>query len=336
MLATYRPVDVIVHAHPLRTVAGELQRQGRCTQLMLDYLPITALEHYLQRRFAGLRPTAELAELLYRRTSGQPLFFVTIVDALLREQSLVCDETRWTLRGSLAEIAEVLPATVSQLVEREFETLPEEDQAILEAAGVAGESFDIALLAAACGSREEQVEERSERWVRQHRFLLPAGTDTSARFRFRHAVFQDAVYRRIPAGRRARLHRAIGNALVGAHRSDSTAIAAEAAVHFERGGDVAGAISYLEQAADRSIHRSAYGEALAHVRKALTLVERCPESAELTAQRARLQVCLAAALMATKGWADDEVEHAHLVAKELCALVGDTTREIGSLWGLIA
>jgi DNA-binding winged helix-turn-helix (wHTH) protein/tetratricopeptide (TPR) repeat protein len=335
LLATYRPVDVIVHAHPLRSVVGELQRQDRCTQLLLDYLSLTALEEYLQRRFPGLSTTAELAELLHRRTSGQPLFFVTIIEALLREQLLVCNDGQWRVRGSLAEIADVLPATASQLVEREFETLPEEDQTILEAAGVAGESFSVALLASACGLSEEQVEARSERWVRQHRFLLSAGTDAAARFRFRHAVFQDAVYRRIPSVRRARLHRAIGDALVRAHRSDTTAIAAEAAVHFERGGDVASAVSYLEQAADRAMNRSAYGEALAHARGALALSSDCPESADLTAQRARLQLCLATALRATKGWADEEVEQAHQQAKELCARVGDTTRVIGALWGLI-
>jgi predicted ATPase/DNA-binding winged helix-turn-helix (wHTH) protein len=333
VLATYRPVEVIVNSHPLRAIVGELQRQDRCTQVMLDYLPPAALQEYLERRFAGLSATAELAELLHRRTSGQPLFFVTIAETLLREQMLVCEQTQWKLRGPLSGIADVLPSSVSELVEQQVDTLPQEDQAILDAASVAGESFDAALLAAAGGFTEEQVETRGERWMRQHRFL---DRTSSARFRFRHAVFQDALYRRIPASRRARLHRSIGQALVAAHPGDTATIAAEAAVHFERGGDIAAAISCLEQAANRSIHRSAYAEALAHVRKALELAQHCPESAELSGQRARLQACLATALMATKGWADEEVERAHLQAKELCGRVGDTTREIGALWGLIA
>ncbi len=342
VLGTYRPIDVIVHAHPLRAIVGELQRQDRCTQIMLDYLSLPSLEQYLERRFAGLAATADLAELLHRRTSGQPLFFVTIAETLSREQILSCEQTQWKLRGSLAEIAEVLPNSVSQLVEKEVETLPAEDQAILEAASVAGESFSVELLAAVSGFPEAQVEALSERWIRQHRFLLPAHGHTpqdraaSMRFRFRHAVFQDAVYRRISPGRRARLHRSIGHALVAAHSSDTSAIAAEAAVHFERGGDVVAAVSHLEAAANRSLQRSAYAEALVHGRKALDLVQHCPESVDRDKQRARLQVCLATALMPLKGWADDEVEQAHVHAKELCRRVGDTTREIGALWGLIA
>jgi hypothetical protein len=39
--------------------------------------------------------------------------------------------------------------------------------------------------------------------------------------------------------------------------------------------------------------------------------------------------------MATKGWAESEVEQAHLLAKELSERAGDTTRAIGALWGLI-
>jgi DNA-binding winged helix-turn-helix (wHTH) protein len=334
VLATYRPIDVIVHSHPLRAIVGELQRQRRCTQLVLDYLPLAALEEYLQRRFPGLDATHELAELLHGRTSGQPLFLVTIAETLLREQLLSCEDGRWKLRGSLAGIAHILPSSVSQLVDKEIEALPEEDQVILEAASVAGESFGLASLAAASGSTEDQVESRSARWMRQHRFLMQDAA-TPSRFRFRHAVFQDAVYRRIPAGRCARLHRTIGQALVATHGPDTAAIAAEAAVHFERGGDVAAAISCLEQAVNRSIGRCAYADALAHARKALELARQCPDSAELTHQRARLQASLANALMATKGWADSEVEQAHLLAKELSERAGDTTRAIGALWGLI-
>lgn len=424
VLATYRPIEVIVHAHPLRAIAGELQRQGRCVQVTPDYLTRPVLEEYLRRRFPDLAETPDLAELLHRRTGGQPLFFVTLVEALLNQQRLRIEGSSWRLHGTLADIAAVLPSTVSQLVEREIDTLPENNQMILEVASVAGESFSIPLLAAASGIDEAQVEKCCEQWMRQRRFLLPASdadvvgrggehgrrsnfrsvddgpsgatveemlsgrTDEHAphdgtrqgkphsrtetgtshgrtdedtprgrtqggrphsrtwdgtthgahpwtHVRFRHAVFQDAVYSRIPAGRRARWHRAIGEALVAAHGTDTASIAAEAAMHFERGGELPAAVSYLEQASQRSIQLSAYGEALAHARKALDLLQRCPQSIESLRQHARVQSCVATALMTTKGWADTEVEEAHLQARALCERAGDTSREISALWGLL-
>ena len=38
ILGTYRPVEAIVQAHPLRTVLTELRQHGQCVELALDYL----------------------------------------------------------------------------------------------------------------------------------------------------------------------------------------------------------------------------------------------------------------------------------------------------------
>ncbi|MGH8176360.1 MAG: hypothetical protein ACREV5_08880, partial [Steroidobacter sp.] len=133
-----------------------------------------------------------------------------------------------------------------------------------------------------------------------------------------------------------RLHRAIGRTLATAYGAEAVSIAAELAVHFERGGDIGAALSCLEQAAARAIQRSAYAEALKHLTTALALAEQCEESPERTRQQLRLQLGLGTALMATRGWAAPEVEQAHLRARELCEQLGDSTRLIMTLWGLIA
>src|SRR5499426_433390 len=51
ILGTYRPVDVMVHAHPLRTVLTELQQHGQCVELDLDYLSDVEVTAYLRQRF---------------------------------------------------------------------------------------------------------------------------------------------------------------------------------------------------------------------------------------------------------------------------------------------
>src|SRR4029434_2459928 len=42
ILRTYRPVDVIVHAHPLRPLLAELRQHPQYAELVLDYLPAAA------------------------------------------------------------------------------------------------------------------------------------------------------------------------------------------------------------------------------------------------------------------------------------------------------
>src|SRR5215510_16570054 len=41
VIGTYRPVDAIVRAHPVRQAMQELQRHGRGVELALSYLPET-------------------------------------------------------------------------------------------------------------------------------------------------------------------------------------------------------------------------------------------------------------------------------------------------------
>jgi DNA-binding winged helix-turn-helix (wHTH) protein len=88
LLATYRPVDVIVRAHPLHALRLDLALHRRCEELPLQLLSAADVAQYLALRFgAGVCPAA-LAQALYRRTDGHPLFLVTVVDALMRQGSL--------------------------------------------------------------------------------------------------------------------------------------------------------------------------------------------------------------------------------------------------------
>ena len=46
VLGTYRPVEAIVAAHPLRSLALELKGRGQCEEMLLDYLPEEAVAAY--------------------------------------------------------------------------------------------------------------------------------------------------------------------------------------------------------------------------------------------------------------------------------------------------
>ena len=53
VLATYRPVELILAHHPLRAVSQRLATSRRCGEIALDDLGIDAVTEYLERRFAG-------------------------------------------------------------------------------------------------------------------------------------------------------------------------------------------------------------------------------------------------------------------------------------------
>jgi predicted ATPase len=75
VIGTYRPVDVIVREHPLKTVKQELHLHGHCQELSLAFLTREAVTEYLSGRFndGAQLPLLELARVIHRRTEGNPL-----------------------------------------------------------------------------------------------------------------------------------------------------------------------------------------------------------------------------------------------------------------------
>ena len=110
ILSTYRPVDAIVHAHPLRALLTELRQHGQCVELALDYLSDAAVTTYLCQRFGGSRWAAALARVLHQRTNGNPLFLIAVVDELVRQQVVTEGPVGWDLRGGVETIATIVPA----------------------------------------------------------------------------------------------------------------------------------------------------------------------------------------------------------------------------------
>jgi predicted ATPase len=340
VLGTYRPVELRTPAHPLRRMLTELHHHTQCAEVVLDYLSEVAVASYLQQRFDAKPLPAGLARVLHRHTTGNPLFLVAVVDELVRQQVLQEGPGAWQLPGGIDTVSGLIPASVRGLIARHIDRLPAQDQVLLEAASVAGSTFAIAAVAAAVAMPEEAVEARCAVWMHQEQLLHAAGTETwpdgtvTACYRFRHALYQNAVYERITTGQRLRLHRSIAARLehgYGAHASD---VATELAMHFERGRDFPRAVRYLQQAGQRSMERSAYVEAVAHLSRGLEVLKTLAATPERHRQELTLHIALGAALLATRGHAAPEVEHTYTQAYALCQQVGETPQFAQVLFGL--
>ena len=85
ILGTYRPVDVLVHAHPLHAIAAELRHHPQYAELGLDYLSAAAVTLYLRQHGGEKSIPPGLPQLLHQRTGGNPLFLVAMVDELVRQ-----------------------------------------------------------------------------------------------------------------------------------------------------------------------------------------------------------------------------------------------------------
>jgi predicted ATPase len=156
----------------------------------------------------------------------------------------------------------------------------------------------------------------------------------SGRYSFRHALYQNVLYERIAEARRMRLHRLIGKRLETGYQERGNEIAAELAMHFERGHDSQQAIQYLHQAGENAGRKSAQQEAIDHLTKGLALLKTLPDTPERTRQELALQIALGASLQLTKGYASPKVEATYTRAREICRQVGDTPQLFPVLLGL--
>src|SRR5262249_57980652 len=77
-------------------------------------------------------------ELVHVRRDGHALFLVAMVDELRRQGLLETAGDMGGSQGALAVLSEVIPTSLRQYIEQHLEQLSEADQALLEAASVAG------------------------------------------------------------------------------------------------------------------------------------------------------------------------------------------------------
>ncbi len=340
LLGTYRSVEVVVSDHPLRGRVHELVARGYGQSLALELLTEMEVEAFLRRRLDTIVLPATLASQIWQRTDGNPLFVVSTVEYLLQQGRLIAEKGQWRLEGDLASSG--VPETLQHLIAKQLDGLSREQHQILEVASVAGATFTTASVAAGAQTTLEDVDDVCEGLARRGQFIAerglaewPDGT-VSGQYGFRHALYQDVLYQGLGAGRRVRVHLAIGNREEAGYRTRASERAAELARHFTQGRDLPRAVQYLLQAGQNALRLSAHVEALSRFTQGLALLTAQPETPERMQQEVGLQIGVGVAQMATKGFAAPEVEHAFVRAHTLCQQIGDTPDLFHVLIGLWA
>jgi predicted ATPase len=333
-------VELLAHNHPLKTVTQELAAHGQCVALALGGLSQPEVAAYVAQRGVATAGGADVAAVVYQRTEGHPLFMVQVVDALAQQDLLPAPAQPGAGSAAGLAIDQVVPQGLQQLLEAQVGRLEALEQQVLEVGSVAGAEFVVASVAAGGNLAPEVVEAVCERLAQRGQFLeerdlvaWPDGT-VSGGYGWRHALYQEVLYRQLGSGRRARYHRAIGARLEAGYGAQVAQIAAALAMHFARGQDPRRAVQYLGQAADNAAQRQAPHEVIALLTTGLALLATLPDTPVRAQQELALQLTLAPALNATKGRAAPEVGQTYARARALCAQVSETPLLFPALQGL--
>jgi DNA-binding winged helix-turn-helix (wHTH) protein/predicted ATPase len=344
VIGTYRPVDTIVDEHPLRVVKQELQLHGLCAELPLSLLSETHVAAYLTARLtapvAGSReggperhqlfpPSHDVARLVHRRTDGNPLFMVTLVEDLIEQHVLVHQGEHWSFDGTHTTAQTWTPRSLQHMIEHQLARLRPEERRLVEAASVVGVTFSAAAVAAGLGREVEMVEAHCEALARREHILRTQGVErwpdgtVASHYGFVHALYQEVLYDQLPAGQRRQLHRRIGERLAQAHGDRAYEVAAALAEHLAQGGEESRAAQYFQLAGQKALSRAAPQEALKFLTRGLELLSRVPDTTARAQQELRLQYALGSTLLSVQGATAPDLERVYGRVLALCQRVGE-------------
>ncbi len=212
--------------------------------LSLDPLPDEAMLELLTGLVPGIPEAA--ANAVVARADGIPLYAVETVRMLIAEGRLEERDGIYVPTGPLDALA--VPETLQALIAARLDALDPADRSLLQDAGVLGQSFAVAALAAVSGRDEAEVETRLRALARREVVNLVTDPRSPERgqWSFSQALIREVAYGSL--GRRDRRARHLA-----------------AARHFEaiEGPEVAGALAYHYLDAYRAAPEGAEGEAVA-------------------------------------------------------------------------
>jgi DNA-binding SARP family transcriptional activator len=312
--------------HPLVALARQLRGEGK-----LDSIELSPLDAAETGRLASQIAEHSLDEaetiFLYHQTEGNPLFVVETVRAGIGNEP--------TIEASIPSIqldseAHTLPPRVYAVIARRLAQLSPLARKVAELGAANGQAFSLDLLVQAGQENEESIiEALNELW--QKRIVREQGPNL---FDFTHDKLREVAYIEINLPQRRLFHRRIAQALETLNADDLDAVSAQIAAQYEQAGMLHQSIPYYQRAGAVAASVYANDNAIALLKRGLTLLSQLPSGDKRDRSELTLQLALAPLYRITKGWTSPEVEGTINRAMILCEKVGDVAQRIQVLFGL--
>src|SRR6202022_2086275 len=256
-------------------------------------------------------PNAVLQEIV-ERTDGVPPFLEELTKAVLENTAV----------GAIGAAAAPVPATLHASLMARLDRLGPIAKEIAQAGAAIGREFSYELLAAIGQRSEAELQVGLGRLVAAG-LLFQRGLPPEASFLFKHALVQDTAYSMLLRGPRQSLHARIAKAFEERFPAFADTQPEILAHHFTEAGLLEKAAEYWCRAGRQSEARGALVEAIAHLRRGLSLAADLPSTPKRARQKLELQIALAGALRSTKGFWHPEVAGAFEQARSLLSESGE-------------
>ena len=258
ILITYRS-DELHRRHPFVPVLQGWRRSGLAEIVELRPLPERGVGEMLQAILGADRVDAQLRDLMLERTEGNPF----VLEEMLKEATERGAALHPGRSSAVAVRDMTIPETVRDTILLRVGRLAPEHAGTLEAAAALGRTFDYAFLAAVAGGPEETVHSALAEAVSQQ--LLEEHPERPGRYRWRHALTQEAIYTDMVTPRRQAIHARAADVL--AEREETAPV--DLAHHLLGAGRLEEAVPVCLASATEAERTAAFGEAISLLERIL-------------------------------------------------------------------
>ena len=211
IVGAYRDNEVSP-SHPLMRTLDSIHHAGVVpNEIVLRPLPLKDVGQFIADSLRCEPASVKsLAQLVYRKTAGNPFFVIQFLAALVEEHLLEFDAHDALWKWDLAKIkTRGFTDNVVDLMISKLRQLPVATQDVLKLLACLGTKAEIATLAMANGGAEEEI--HSAMWEAVRAGLVLKRTDS---YNFLHDRVREAAYSLIPRESRAEFHLRIGRQLM--------------------------------------------------------------------------------------------------------------------------
>lgn len=268
------------------------------------------VERMLRDLTGGALPTPALAQLIFERAGGVPLFVEELTRSLVESGQLIENGDRLDARVPLRDLS--IPGSLHGLLLARLDRLGPARE-LIQTAAVIGRDAPYRLLHAVAGLDEVTLRQQLQRLVESG--LLHARPDAS--YIFKHALIRDSAYETLLKTTREKLHGHIARALETHFPERAETEPEVLAAHFEKAGLADSAVRYLIAAAERGEAATSMAETIAHCEHALRLLPQLAPTPQPARMEMDLNLRLANCRMATSGYGHEDVERIFLRVREL-------------------
>jgi class 3 adenylate cyclase/predicted ATPase len=272
----------------------------------------------------------EVIEEIIVKTDGVPLFLEELTKAVIESNLLTEKQGRYVFAGPWRQLA--IPATLmDSLMARIDRTGP--FKKIAQIGATIGREFSYKILRSVADAPADHIEAALEH-LEEAGLIVCRGLPPDSSYTFKHVMIQNAAHFSLLHSERKRLHARIASVLCEIYPEKTEREPELLAYHLTESGQSEPAVRSWLKAGKQAARLSANLEAIGHLRHGMAVVQGNPDMPHHDEMELELRIGLGHALIAAKGYGEQEVEDNFARALELGRKLDDEEKVLAALRGL--